>query len=429
MNEQMIRKNNMRIFPMYKMFSWDLLFYYAIIFLFLTQVKGFTASEILFADSFYAIFRVVFQIFCVNIVDSFGKQKSLLLGNLLVTISILLLIIGNSLLLLIFLYLIQAIGYNLKGLCEPTILSDSVPVSSSSAKIYSKIDGKGSSLYYVFDAISSATTGFLYVINPYIPMLLCLICCLISTIISLALGEPISAEKVKKDKSTGFIAYYKDIFITFKQIMKSNRLKSLLVFSLCFWAILSVFSTLRSSILVDIGVPEQYFGIILACMQIIASITARNQQWFHNKLKNRALTYFSLSMSIGFILTGLLVVCNINFATSLTITLITIALFGIIRGPYFTLSQRYFNSFSNPEVNTKIFAVKSLLENIGRVLLSLFASYLLDITTTAYTFIIIGTLFFVIFIFLLNYMKTRIGLKPQEYPEEDLIFSNEKNKL
>lgn len=424
MNEQMIRKNNMRIYPIYKMFSWDLLFYYAITFLFLTQVKGFTASQVLLADSFYAIFRVISQIPCVNIIDSFGKQKSLLIGNLLVTLSIIMIILGHGFPLLILFNLLQALGYNLKGLCEPTILSDSIPESSSSAKIYSKIDSKGSSLYYIFDAISSATTGFLYVLNPYIPMILCLICCLISTVLSLALNEPISNTKVEKNKSTGFIAYYKDILTTFKQIMKSGRLKSLLIFSLCFWAILSVWSTLRSSILVDIGVPEQYFGIILAAMQIIASISSRKQQWFHNKLKNRALTWFSLSVSIGLILTGLLVVCNISFAVSLTITLITIALFGIIKGPYFTLSQRYFNSFSNPEVNTKIFAVKSLLENIGRVLLALFASYLLDITATAYASIIIGSMFFVIFIFLLNYMKTRVGLKPEEYLEEDLIFSN-----
>lgn len=426
MNEQMIRKNNMRIFPMYIMFSWDLLFHYAIIFLFLTQVKGFSASQVLLADSFYAIFRVTLQIPCVNIVDSFGKQKSLLLGNALVTTSILLLTIGNGFSLLIFSYIIQAIGYNFKGLCEPTLLHDSIPQSSSSSNIYSKIDGKGISLYYIFDAISSITTGFLYVLNPYIPMIMCIVCCLISTIISLAFNEPNIKTKQEKKESTHFIAYYKDILTTFKQIIKSNRLKSLLVFSLCFWGILSIFGTLRSSILVDIGLPEQYFGIIIAIMQIMSSISARNQHWFHKKFKNRVLTYFALSISSSFILTGLLVVCNISFVASLIITLLTIILVGIIKGPYFTLMQKYFNSFSNPDINTKIFAVKSLLENIGRVLLSLFASFLLSITTTSYTFIIIGCIFFIIFIFLLEYMKTKVGLKPEEYSKEDLIFSNEK---
>lgn len=426
MNEQKIRKNNMRIFPIYKMFAWDLLFHYAIIFLFLTQVKGFTASQILFVESLYAIFRVAFQIFCVNIVDRIGKQKSLLLGNALVSISILLLTLGNTMTLLIFLHFIQAIGYNLKGLCEPTLLSDSVPKSSFSSKIYSKIDSKGSSFYYIFDALSSATTGFLYVINPYIPMIMCFVCCLNSTVISLAFDEPNSNTKEKDNKSSGFISYYKDIFNDFKHITKSNRLKSLLLFSLCFYGLLSTFGTLRSSILVDIGLPEQYFGIILAVMQIISSISARKQHWFHNTLKNRALTWFSLSIASFFILTGLLVTCNISFIVSLVSSLLVIILVGIIKGPYYTLIQKYLNSFSNPDVNTKIFAVNSLLENLGRVLISFFASFLLSITTTSYAFIIIGAIFFVIFIFLLNYMKSKVGLKPEEYSKEDLVFSTEK---
>lgn len=426
MNEQMIRKNNMRIFPIYKMFAWDLLFHYAIIFLFLTQVKGLTAAEVLFTDSFYAFFRVVFQIFCVKLVDSIGKQKSLLIGNLFVTISILGIILGNSILLLIILYFIQAIGYNLKGLCEPTLLHDSIPESSSSSKIYSKIDGKGNSLYYIFDAISSITTGFLYVINPYIPMIMCLVCCLISTIITLAFNEPIKNNKsAESEKSVGFIEYYKDILVTFKQIIKSNRLKSLFLFSLCFGSILSVWGTLRSSILVDIGLPEQYFGILIASTQVIAAFTALKQNYFHKKLKNRALSFFAISITTAFILLGLIIVCNFNFTVSLVSCLITIMLYGFIKGPYYTLIHRYLNSFSNPNINTKIFAIDALLVNLGRVTLSFFASFLLTITTTSYAFIIIGCIFFIIFIFLLDYMKTKVGLKPEEYSEEDLIFSDE----
>lgn len=277
----------------------------------------------------------------------------------------------------------------------------------------------------MFDAISAATTGFLYVLNPYIPLILCFICCLISTILSLAFTEPISNSEAEENKPIGFIAYYKDTFITFKQILKSNRLKSLLIFSSLFFAMLCVFGTLRSSILVDIKVPEQYFGIVLAFAQITASLSSRKQQWFHNKLKNRALTWFSLSLCIGFILTGLLVVCDISFGLSLAVVLSIILLHSIVRGPYFTLSERYFNSFSNPEVNAKIFAIKQLLESIGRFTLSLFASYLLSVTTTSYAFIIIGAISFVVFIFLLNYMKSKVGLKPEEYPKEDLVFSNE----
>jgi len=39
--EELEKKNiNVKLFPFYKMLSWDLLFWYAIIFLYLVQVKG-----------------------------------------------------------------------------------------------------------------------------------------------------------------------------------------------------------------------------------------------------------------------------------------------------------------------------------------------------------------------------------------------------
>lgn len=410
MNEQMIRKNNMKIYPIYQMFSWDLLFYYAIIFLFLTQVKNFSASNVLIVDFFYAIFRIIFQFFCINIVDLIGKQKSLLVGNILATISVLFLILGNSFWFIIFAFLIQAIGFNLKGLCEPTILSDSIPKSSFSSNIYSKIYGKGSSYYFIFDAISSVATGFLYVLNPYIPLIMCFACCLASTIISLRFENPTTHNK-EKTKKSDLVTYYKDTLIVFKQIVKSNRLKSLLIFSLFYWAFFSVFGTLRSSILVDLSIPEQYFGIIVAASQIISSIASQKYDWFHKKFKNRVLTWISIPLVVSLILTGLIVICNINYILSIITVLLTIILFGIIKGPYFTLLQRYFNSFSNPNVNAKIFAVKSMAENLGRVVLSLFASFLLNITTTSYVFVIIRLYLFYPFCFSFRLYENKSWIK------------------
>ena len=41
--KQRMRKINMKLFPIHKMLSWDLLFYYTINFLFLTQIKNMKA--------------------------------------------------------------------------------------------------------------------------------------------------------------------------------------------------------------------------------------------------------------------------------------------------------------------------------------------------------------------------------------------------
>lgn len=52
--EAKARKQNMKIYSIYRAISCDLIFYYAIDFLFLTQVKSISPSDIVLSSSFYA---------------------------------------------------------------------------------------------------------------------------------------------------------------------------------------------------------------------------------------------------------------------------------------------------------------------------------------------------------------------------------------
>ena len=97
MEDSINLNKNIKKYPIYKMFSWDLLFYYAIIFLFLVKVKGFTASQIFFVDGFYPLFKFVFQIICVRISDIIGRRKCILIGNVFVSSGILLIILCRKL--------------------------------------------------------------------------------------------------------------------------------------------------------------------------------------------------------------------------------------------------------------------------------------------------------------------------------------------
>lgn len=194
MDEQAIIKNrkyNIKLFPIYKALSWDLLFYYAVSFLFLTQIKGLSASEVLFLDAFYPIFKFVLQIPSTVLVNKFGNRKSLIIGNLFVSGSILAIILGNSMAILIFSQFLSAIGYVLKGLTETNLLYDSIEHGKKRNDLFSLIDGKGSSYYYYIDAITSLTTGFLFVFNGYLPMVVCFFLCLFSTILSLKFKDVI----------------------------------------------------------------------------------------------------------------------------------------------------------------------------------------------------------------------------------------------
>ena len=62
-----------------------------------------------------------------------------------------------------------------------------------------------------------------------------------------------------------------------------------------------------------------------------------------------------------------------------------------------------------------------MVKNLLRAIIGFLGSYLLDITTTANAMVIIGIFLVVITISLISYMKTRLGLKPEQYDENEIF--------
>ena len=182
-NLNKIKRRNAKLYPIYKMFSWDLLFFYSIQFLFYTITKKVTAADILVINGFYLFFKIIMQIPAVAITDFLGKRNSIILGNFLLIIYMLILIIFPGAISIILANLVFSLGYNIKTIAETNLLYDSVSTRGGEG-LYSKIDAKGGSWYYILDGIASLTAGYLFVVNNYIPMFICLGVIIISTILS-----------------------------------------------------------------------------------------------------------------------------------------------------------------------------------------------------------------------------------------------------
>ena len=420
--EKLIRhkKKNVRLFPLYKMVSWDLLFYYPIIFLFLTQVKGFSAAQVLFSDAFYTLSNTLWQIPVTRLVDRIGKKNALIVGNILYTLSILSMIFMQEYYELLIIQFIYALGYSIKGICEANILYDSLPKGYRRGKIFSKIDGKSTSYFYIFEAIASTTAGFTFVINGYIPMILCFICCIIATILSFKFRHTaIAQNKVKPIKFTEYMVQLKT---SFRFFLKSKRIRSLIMFNALLMGTITAIVNLRSSILKEIQVPEQYFGVIFAMLQIIAAISTRNTEKIQDNFRNKTLAWLGIPMVMSCIVIGFIGQDQLS-RSSLILIVVLFAIQYAIKGPYVGLMTRYLNNFTNRSIRPKISALRYLTANLATAILSLICSGLLAITTTANTFIIIGCITTIGMVLLLDYMRDKVGLKPEEYNDEDIRYS------
>lgn len=413
-----MRKRNMKLFSSYKTLSWDFIFFYTINFLFLTQIKGINPADIVLIDSFYYLFGIMAQIPATFIIEFLGRRNSIILGNVLNCVYMVVIIFSMNIFNLIVAEIICSLAFAIKLSAEPSLLNESIPPSRSKSKIFAKINQKGMSGYYIINAISTIVAGFLYEVNPYIPICLSLTVLVIVTLISILFVEPVTKRKKRKQEENQ-IKQLKDAF---KFVLKSERIKSLLLFSALMAAILSILTNYEISLMEELEVSATYLGLLFAFLGVISGIFTKKQEEFHNRLKNKSLIITGFLTIGSCILSGIGGILSVHFKTAILIIVLSYIAKYMINGIYYSLIDKYLTNFTNKEIDTKIFTAKTFFNSISCAFFGVMASFLLNRTNTAVCMIIIGVIFTILIIILNTYMKKRVGLKPEEYSKEDVKY-------
>ena len=419
MKADVAKRYNRRIYPIYKGMGWDPLFYGAIIFLFLTQVKGLSPSTIMYAEAAHTVFVLLFKIPAAILIEKLGSRKALILGNTLVTIQIAMMMFANNFMYLVIAYFFSGLGYSITAIARNTLLYDSTK-ECKGKNSFANIDAKGSSVSYIFNAFSSVVTGFLFAINAYVPLILSSFVSFMTVIIAYRFEE---VGKDKKQKVT-ISQSVRNIKQGFVFIAKSKRLRALFLFSAFFTGVLMMFGTYEKGLLKDLQVSPQYFGIIFGCLTLIQCFSAQYQDKIHKVFKSRALTLISVPIFILIVVIGAIVTLKFNYIITIMIVIIGFGIHHFLRGPYWVLQSKYLTNFTNSNIRAKILATNGLVEGIGRTIMMFVGGFLLDNYTTSESYLILGISGLVIILVILRYMKTRIGLRPEKYDKKDIELEN-----
>lgn len=419
------RKLNMKIFPIYSMFGTDFVFYYAIQVLFLYQVKNISEASIVLASSVYAFATILVQIPALIIVDKIGKKKALLIGNILNATCMAIILFCPNFIVFLLEECLSSIAFALKSITEPSILNNSIPECTRKGEIFSNINSKGYAKFCYLSAFSAIIAGILYDINPYIPIVISLICSIIALLISRNFSE-IKNENLEKEETTkkrenkDIENYIQDLKRGFRFIFHSKRLRALLLMVGFLWGLTSLFITYKVSLLNDLAVSATLIGIFDAIYQIFVGLSSRYATTLNKKLKNKTLTVIAFGHTVGFILCGIVALVNIPFIIKLTVLAILYLGIGACKGLSQILKKQYMNNFATEEVFTKIYTTESIISNLSKMIIGLVGSAILSNFNIKYSIIIVGAIFSILGFVLYEYMKTRVGLKPEEYPKEDL---------
>lgn len=413
-----MRKRNMKLFPTYKKIASDYLFYYTIDFLFLTQVKHISPADVVLSASIKSLFGIFLQIPANIIVEFLGRKNSIILGNILNCLYMVMFMMCGNLFDLTLAKFVSSLAWSIKNIAEPTLLNASIPPSRYKSNIFAKINSKGTMGYYIIGALSRMIAGFLFEINGYLPIICSLFVLIIVSIISTFYIEPIKRQK-NKNNGLNIKKQIKDIGEGFKFIITSERLKALILAASLIGSLLTILLDYQTSLWQEVKVPAYIIGFMAAVISLSSAYASKKQQDFHNKFRNKTIVIIALMASVSTIIAGIAGLSALQFPFLLAIIALSFIIARFAHGMFYTIMDRYFRNFTSKDIDTKIFAVKNLFVNIVSAVAGMMASFLLNKMSTAYCMIIIGTVFTVLYILMGKYMKFRVGLKPEEYSKQE----------
>lgn len=173
--------------------------------------------------------------------------------------------------------------------------------------------------------------------------------------------------------------------------------------------------------MVDIGIPEEQFSIIFAVLTLIGGISISQRKNIEKKFKNRTLTLLSLIYVMSIIAVG--IITNvIEVKIAIPIVLFMFVLQRITQSIWYVLEEKYLKNFTREEDRSKITFTYRFIGSLIAGISTIVASILLDITSIENAYIIVGLVGLLFTVLVLDYMRTRFGLKPEEYKKEDLYI-------
>ena len=426
------QRDNISLLKIHKMLASDLLFFYTTYILFLTSVRNLQMSNIVLAGALYGIFKVICQVPSVMIIEKLGYKASIIIGDLLLIIAVTLIIFATNPIILYLAYFFMGMGYPIKDNAEESMLLYSIPNTDKKSEVFAKTLGKSLSRFFIVATISAAVSGFLFKLNPYIPLILCCSAFLISFRIAFMLHPLDQDDKKKVVTEEEFIKkknkYFKELGIGFKYIFTSKRLVALFGFVAIFYSSIQVMNNYEIEYLNFLKVSPELIGIIYGATQLVSSIGSHYAEKVHKKFKNRTLTIVGVLFGLTIFVAGLLYKFKINYYLIIMLVVILYMLRYLCMSCYYVLIKKYMSNFAGKKILSKIYSAYAIVCGTSSFLMGLIATGIVKNNDMAISFTLFGAISLIGIMIMLTFMKNRIGLRADDYNKLDINFTEFKLK-
>lgn len=174
--------------------------------------KVVSASQISLLAAISSFVAILSQNIVLKIIEKIGNVKSVRLGLILLLASSIIITFGSSFITIVIGELIYQIAFLFKGM-DSVILKRNLKYLNDEDS-FIEIQSKSSMIYAILTMIVSFIAGFIFNINNYLPMIICIIICCINIILSSFLYETKSQkEKEVVQKNNTIFKWTKILFL------------------------------------------------------------------------------------------------------------------------------------------------------------------------------------------------------------------------
>ncbi len=376
-------KQNVKLYPSYRAFSYDFLFLWTISILYLTEVKGLSYSQVILLDSIFMFVTFGLQVPITKLVAKIGKIPSARFASICWLCFSLIYLFGEGFTIFIFANFLYGLGNSIKNITDLSILSITLD-KLNRKRDFGVIEGKAMFRYNIIEAITSILAGYFYeFVSPYAPIIGTVVCCAVAVVLSFTVKDPIddaqeelevNAEEERKSKRAP----------SYKALLKRPFVISMIIFCFSLNGLLSVFSSLSKMYYQNINTPAYLFGYIFGAFKLISALTYKYEFKYELKKGVKCLIIFSTLALVGYLANAL--VYSINPSAIPSIIIITTMIVGqqIARSAYRISVKNYINACSTKSALSKTLTLYSMAEALGYACITMFTSLVLQLSGDSY---------------------------------------------
>lgn len=346
---KIFQNGSIKAYAMFQIFR-EPLFWGPILILYITNIGRMSLSEIYFMEAVAVLVQIVAEVYSGAWADLLGRKKMMVLGSFLNLISLILFLFVNSPLLVWISNIFIMIGCSIVSGADEAFLFNYLDKKGKS-NLYTRVMGRILSYRFILLAISCILAGYLYKINPRLPILLSIPGSILSFIAVLFIQED--------GREVESVTHREHFLLTkssFSFIWRNKVVRWVVVYIVFVLAASKLWFFTLNPYFEKVDIPFEYFGWIFFFLNILAWFSSRFAYVVEERFKESYIIFgMILSLGLPIILMGI-------FVSQFSLLLLVFdSLLRGFREPFFS---SLLNKYLNEKTRATVLSIKSSLRSL-----------------------------------------------------------------